>query len=196
MPRLKRYNIFISHAWSHSDEYYRLENLLGEAPYLSWRNYSVPEHDGFGSMSPKELEAELLDQIKPASVVIILAGMYVNNHYWIQKEIDIAKKLGKPILGVIPRGNERVPELVTEASNGDLIGWNTQSIIDAIRMKSLDLGKVELSTSENVEKNDSWSNFFTVLTIVTGAVILGAIINQYIKQKQSQGPSLKPKMPW
>jgi len=35
------YDIFISHAWTYNDEYYKLENMLEEAPYFNWRNYSV-----------------------------------------------------------------------------------------------------------------------------------------------------------
>ena len=45
MPRLKTYDVFISHAWSYHDNYYRMVNFLNDAPRFNWRNYSVPEHD-------------------------------------------------------------------------------------------------------------------------------------------------------
>ncbi len=41
----KTYNIFISHAWRYSEDYYRLVEMLNNAPYFKWRNYSVPQHD-------------------------------------------------------------------------------------------------------------------------------------------------------
>lgn len=42
MPKLKTYNIFISHSWKYSDDYEGLVALLNNAPYFSWRNYFVP----------------------------------------------------------------------------------------------------------------------------------------------------------
>lgn len=42
MPRLKIYDLFISHAWRDDDDYNRLVNLLLAAPLFKWRNYSVP----------------------------------------------------------------------------------------------------------------------------------------------------------
>ena len=45
MPELKTYDLFISHAWKYNEDYYRLVDMLNNAPNFKWRNYSVPEHD-------------------------------------------------------------------------------------------------------------------------------------------------------
>jgi hypothetical protein len=45
MPELRQYHLFISHAWKYSEDYYRLERLLKEAPDFSFSNCSVPRHD-------------------------------------------------------------------------------------------------------------------------------------------------------
>jgi len=37
------YNLFISHSWTYSDAYDRLVDLLDNASYFSYRNYSVPK---------------------------------------------------------------------------------------------------------------------------------------------------------
>ena len=42
MPYLKTYNLFISHAWAYGESYNRLINLLNQAPYFSYKNYSAP----------------------------------------------------------------------------------------------------------------------------------------------------------
>ena len=42
MPQLKTYDVFISHAWSYHEDYYRMVRFLDEAQYFYWRNYSVP----------------------------------------------------------------------------------------------------------------------------------------------------------
>jgi len=126
------YNIFISHAWTYNDDYYRLENMLNEAPYFNWRNYSVPKHDSLDTATNAELEDALKRQIRPTNIVIILSGMYVAYRKWIQKEIDIALEMNKPIIGIRPLGQERVPEEIQNAAK-EIVGWNTSSIVEAIR---------------------------------------------------------------
>jgi len=138
MPTLKTYDLFLSHMWRKNDnsEYYRLEKLLKEANNFYWRNYSVPEHDPLRTKTDKELEEALDRQIKPVNCFIIVAGMYVSHRKWIQKELDIAKSYGKPIVGVIPWGQEHTPIEVQNAAKG-MVGWNTDSIVTAVRKWSL-----------------------------------------------------------
>lgn len=138
MPELKTRDIFISHVWrkEQNSEYYRLVNLLNEANNFKWRNYSVPEHDPLGVNTDKDLRDALDRQIKPVNCVLVVSGMYVNHRKWIQEEIEIAKKYNKPIIGIVPWGQERVP---TEVQNVaiEMVNWNTSSIIEAIRKHSL-----------------------------------------------------------
>ncbi len=138
MPALKTYDLFLSHMWrsDENSEYYRLEKFLKTANNFSWRNYSVPEHDPLGTKTDKELQDALDRQIKPINCFIIVAGMYVNHRKWIQKELDIAKYYGKPIVGVIPWGQERTPVEVQNAAK-EMVGWNTDSIVAAVRKWSL-----------------------------------------------------------
>jgi len=62
--------------------------------------------------------------------------LYVSYSYWIQREIELAIDFGKPIIGVKPWGSERVPLKVRDAAD-EIVGWRTQSIVDAIRRHSL-----------------------------------------------------------
>lgn len=128
----KTYRLFISHSWGHNDEYYRLVDYLNEARGFTWENLSVPEHD---PVTDAALRRRLRDQIKPASVVIILAGLYASHSDAIQMEIDIAQSLEKPIVGVRPWGNQRTSVAVRAAAD-EVVGWNTQSIVDAVRRHS------------------------------------------------------------
>lgn len=93
-------------------------------------NYSVPEHDGV--TGGNQLGENLRNQIRPVHVVIILGGMYVLYSNWIQFEINFAKSIGKSILGVRPWGSQVMPTAVTEAAD-EIVGWNTSSIVAAIR---------------------------------------------------------------
>lgn len=141
MPTLKTYDLFISHAWSYHDDYYRIIDLLNRANYFSYRNYSVPKHDPIIDLKTQveiaQLKAALDKQIKPVNCVLILSGMYVNHKYWIQTEIEIAaQKYRKPIIGVIPQGAERIPLEVTRVAK-EMVRWNTDSVVNAIRKYSI-----------------------------------------------------------
>ena len=132
------YNLFISHAWRYSDAYATVVSWLDEAQKngeLTWKNYSVPEHDplvnpdtAVGKTTLKEL---LKGQIRPASKIIIISGMYANYSDWIDFEIDTSIDLSKYIIGLKPWGQERIPVKISD--NADtMVGWNRASLIRAI----------------------------------------------------------------
>jgi len=130
MPQLYPYRIFISHAWDYNEEYYKIEKMLNEYPNFDFRNYSVPKHDPLDTSA--QLTKKLLDQMNPTQVVIVLAGMYAAHSDWTQFEIDEAKRLKKPIIGVRPWGQERIPQAVQDAANV-MHGWNIGPILASIR---------------------------------------------------------------
>lgn len=132
------YHIFISHAWKYSDNYNQIVTWLNEAQaegLLTWKNYSVPEHDPIidpdTQIGKNTLKEELTKQISPASKVIVLAGMYASYSDWINFEINIATSQNKYIIGVKPWGQERIPTVISNNAN-IMVGWNKKSIIDAI----------------------------------------------------------------
>lgn len=132
MSLLHRYKLFISHAWRYSERYERMIYFLNAAPRFIYANHSVPEDSGFGRMNVAELKEQLREQIRPVEIVIIIGGMYVAHSDWIQFEIDYAELLGKPILGIRPRGAQLMPAAVTQAAD-EVVNWNTDSIVNAIR---------------------------------------------------------------
>ncbi len=132
MPYLHNYRLFISHAWRYSDGYERAVRFLNEANNFSWTNYSVPESRAFEGLTGAQLGDQLKAQIRPVQCTIILAGMYVAHSGWIQYEIDFAKQLGKPILGIVPWGAERTPKAVSDAASM-MVAWNSAAIVAGIR---------------------------------------------------------------
>lgn len=140
MPALKTYDLFISHAWKYNEDYYRIEEFLEKAPLFKWRNYSVPEHDPLikpDSRVGREKLLGMLDiQIRPSNCILILGGMYATYSEWINKEILIAEKYGKPIIGIYPWGQKRMPSIIKDAAS-EIVGWNTNSIVNAIRKYSI-----------------------------------------------------------
>ncbi|MBU1219431.1 TIR domain-containing protein [Myxococcota bacterium] len=133
MPTLKNRMIFISHAWAYTHHYNKIVEWLDNAPNFSWSNCSVPSHDGLPDKTSIGLAQGMTRQINPAQVVLILGGMYAAHSEWIEYEISEALRLQKIIIGIKPWGQERVPTIVQNASICDMVGWNSTSIIQAIR---------------------------------------------------------------
>jgi hypothetical protein len=94
----------------------------------------VTKDDPIPAINDRDLKESLEDQIRPASVVLIPAGMYthLNNSKWINAEIKIAKAFPKPIIAIKPWGALIFPrEIIKEAD--ETVGWNGSSIVDAIK---------------------------------------------------------------
>lgn len=133
---MRNYNIFISHSWNYGDHYKRLIELLNEASYFSFSDYSVPKDDPIhDAPTSQELYKAIKRQMSFASVVLILAGVYASYSRWIDKEIKIAKEefyISKKVLAIEPWGSEKTSRHVKE--NADkIVGWNGQSIANAIK---------------------------------------------------------------
>jgi len=79
-----------------------------------------------------QLRIKLENQMKYASVVLIMAGVYATYSDAINMEISIAKKLGKPIIAVEPWGSERTSTIVKNSAHR-IVSWNTDSIVTAIK---------------------------------------------------------------
>lgn len=139
MPKLRWYRLFISHAWQYNDEYYRLEDYLNAAPHFQWQNLSVPEHDPVRSGDAFYLADQLNAQMRSADAFIIISGMYANHSGWIQYELDYADSISRPIIAIRPWGAQRLPQKIQEMAD-EIVGWNTNSIVDAIRRWALPTG--------------------------------------------------------
>lgn len=127
------YNLFISHSWAYSDQYDGLVRLLENDPYFQYRNYSVPKDDPIHNANTDyQLRCAIERQMRPASCVIILAGVYATYSKWINIEIDLAQSMGKKIIAVEYWGSERTSAVVKQAAD-EVVKWNARSIIRAIR---------------------------------------------------------------
>lgn len=136
------YNVFVSHAWTYSDRYNGVIGLLDTATDkysdFDYVDYSVPKHDPLvdpnTNVGKQKLTELLKAQIARASSVIVPAGMYVNNRYWIQKEIDLARNgfaQPKRIIAIRRRGQERNPQELLDVADR-VVNWNSASLAKAV----------------------------------------------------------------
>jgi hypothetical protein len=116
MPSLRYYDLFISHAWTYGDDYYRLIKLLDGAPNFSWRNFSVPEHDPLHGGTASRLRASLREQMRRVHVVLALSGVYATHSEWMQEEFGIADEYLKPAIGLLPWGSQRASTAVQDVA--------------------------------------------------------------------------------
>ena len=117
---LRVYKLFISHINKDEDEYsVFIQKLSG---VLEYQNLGVLENIN---------DNDLMEQIKPAEVVIILSGLYNKFKSVIKKQVDIARNLDKPIIVIRPYGMETVPAELEEIAT-EIVGWNAPCIVESI----------------------------------------------------------------
>lgn len=134
------YHLFISHSWKYPNAYDGLVSLLDKDYWFSYKDYSVPRDEPLQIYNKMYYESELRNkirnQMRTCHVVLILAGVYASYSDSINMEIEIANELGKPIIAIQPWGAEKTSQIVKNNSKV-IVGWNSSSIIDAIKRYSL-----------------------------------------------------------
>ncbi|MFB0920225.1 MAG: TIR domain-containing protein [Oscillospiraceae bacterium] len=141
MPKLFDYHVFISHAWKYGDEYDRLVRLLDNASNFAYYNYSAPAEKPLQNLNStdvttkNQIKAAIDRKISASSCVLVISGMYTAYREWMQYEIDSAKSMRKPIIAIRPWGSQVMPTVVSLAAT-EIVGWNTDSVISAIRRHS------------------------------------------------------------
>jgi hypothetical protein len=128
----KKYRIFISHSWQNSEALEGLRRLLNDRGYFNVEFEEVSKDEPINSTNAYYIKRRLAEKIGNSDIVIGLAGMYASYSDWMEWELDKAIELDIPIIGVIPRGQERISTTVSSRSVVD-VRWNTESIVEAIR---------------------------------------------------------------
>ncbi len=128
----KTYRLFISHSWNYGDAYDKVMKLL-DGQGLSYYDHSVPKNDPIHTNgTDKQLYDSIDAQIRGVNCVLILAGVYCSYSKWINKEIEIAKKYGKPIIAIEPWASERTSFVVKNNAHR-IVKWQGVSIVNAIK---------------------------------------------------------------
>lgn len=124
--------VFISHSWSHVDDLKNLRKLLTEKEYFNVEFKEVAPSNPIDSDNSNYIKRVLTQNINDSDIVIGIAGLYASHSDWIEWELNKAEKLGKPIIGVKPRGNSKISKIVANKAI-EIVSWNTNSIVSAIR---------------------------------------------------------------
>lgn len=128
----KNYQVFVSHSWDYSEDLEKLKNLLEERGYFNVTFTEVTKDEPINSTNAVYIKSRLKAKIVASNAFLALAGIYASHSDWMIWELQTAKDNGIPIIGIIPRGQERISSEVYSRSIID-VKWNTESIVDAIR---------------------------------------------------------------
>jgi hypothetical protein len=126
------YTVFISHSWAYVDDLRSLKNLLENRGYFNVQFEEATPDVPINSDNAYYIRQRLKQKISNSDVVLGIAGMYASHSEWMCWELDKAIELDKPIIGIVPRGAERVSTIVSSRAK-EVVRWNTESIVAAIR---------------------------------------------------------------
>lgn len=128
----KMYNIFISHSWAYVADLRNLRNLLESRSYFNVDFQEATPDEPINSVNAYYIKQRLRTRILASNCLLGIAGIYASYSDWMGWELETASNSNIPIIGVVPRGQERISSVVNNYSIVN-VRWNTESIVDAIR---------------------------------------------------------------
>ncbi len=128
----KTYKVFISHSWAYVEDLRNLRNLLEKRGYFNVQFEEATPDVPINSENANYIKQRLKQKISNSDIVLGIAGVYASYSDWMTWELDKALELGIPIVGVVPRGAERISTVVSSRAK-EVVRWNTESIVEAIR---------------------------------------------------------------
>lgn len=131
----KTYSLFISHSWDHNDVLQDLKSLLNSRGYFPAEYTQIEKDCPVNSKWAAVIKANITKRLEQSDVVLAIAGIFASHSDWMQWEMDKARELGLKVIGIIPRGQERISQEVYSRSVID-VRWNADSIVEAIRSYS------------------------------------------------------------
>ena len=130
-------NIFISHIHEDDDGLGKLKSLLKDNG-MTVRDYSINRDNPNNAHSESYIKSEILaPRIRQSSTLAVYVSPETKDSPWVDWEIEYAQKQGKQIVGIWAYGEKdcELPKPLEDYADA-VVGWNGESIIDAINGKS------------------------------------------------------------
>jgi hypothetical protein len=130
-------NVFISHIHKDDAGLADLKELTAKNG-LEVRDGSINSDKPNAANDPDYIKQQILaPQIKWASTLVVYVTPDTKDSDWVNWEIEYANGLDKRIVGVWERGSNEceLPEALEKYADA-VVGWNGESIVDAIIGKS------------------------------------------------------------
>jgi hypothetical protein len=114
------------------EDYLRLFEYLESTTNFFYSNVCDPDESPEGE-TVAQRRTRVLNAMKSAEVLVVLSGAYEGHREWYDFEVQAAGAHDVPIVVIEPFGPQDAPEEL-KAKAEQVVGWNSRTIEDAIRM--------------------------------------------------------------
>lgn len=126
--------VFVTHAFSESDDYLRIFEFLECVDRFYYLNVSKPEEVPSGGMD--EIKDVLIQQIKAAEAVFLLPSLYETQPDLVEFMMDGADACSTPMIVIRPYGQvSETPKVLIDRAN-EHIEWNAREMVDAVKRQA------------------------------------------------------------
>jgi hypothetical protein len=127
--------VFVTHNFKETPDYLRVFEFLESTERFFYLNTSKPENvPETGGL--EAIKDELIEQIKAAEAVIVLASMYMEQEDLVSYQMDVAEANEKPMIAIRPFGGMlESPEALVARVN-EHIEWNNREMVDALKRQA------------------------------------------------------------
>lgn len=127
--------VFVTHAFSETDDYLRVFEFLESVDRFFYLNVSKPENAPTQG-GPEEIKDELISQIKQSEVVVIVADVFDQHGDLVKYMMDVAEANDINMVSIQPFGGmSETPQEVIDRGK-DNVQWNERLIVDAITFQA------------------------------------------------------------
>ncbi len=130
-------NVFISHIHEDDEGLSNLKDLVAKHG-MSCRDASITKEKFNDAQNEDYIKYQILaPRINWCSALVVYISPETKSSEWVNWEIEYAHKQGKQIIGVWEQGAKEceLPEALNKYADA-VVGWNGESIIDAINGNS------------------------------------------------------------
>ncbi len=125
--------VFVTHAFDESDDYLRVFEFLESVERFFYLNVSKPENMPEQG-GPDALKDELIQQIKQAEAVVVVADVYERQPDLVDYMMDVAEANSIKMLAIKPFGGmANTAPKVAERVRAE-IEWNDRELVDTIKL--------------------------------------------------------------
>ena len=127
--------VFVTHVFEESDDYLRVFEFLESVDRFYYVNVSKPENMPTEG-GPDAIKTELIQQIKAAEAVVIVADVYEKESDLVNYMMDVAEANDIRMISIQPYGGltESAPMVVERVKEN--VEWNAREMVDAIRRQA------------------------------------------------------------
>ena len=126
--------VFVTHAFSESDDYLRIFEFLECVDRFYYLNVSKPDERPSGGM--EEIKDAYIQQIKNSEAVFVIPALYEAQPDLVKFMMDVAHANQKPMIVIRSFGGvtETPKELVDRCN--EHIEWNAREMVDALKRQA------------------------------------------------------------